>query len=118
MDDVDRYAGPLADLDRFLNRLEDAGSFVADVRGIDSARARHFLTQFHDVVGGRQRSRRHRQHARQSPGPFAERLANEFAHLEFLFGAWLVEGVSHHALPHAPHADISRDVDRDPFPFE
>ena len=38
VDDVDRNSAPAADGDRFLDRGEDLGPFVADVRRIDARR--------------------------------------------------------------------------------
>ena len=52
VDDVYRDAGLLTNLDGFADGLEDAGSFVANVSGIDSVVAGDDFTELNNILRG------------------------------------------------------------------
>jgi hypothetical protein len=79
--DLHGHAGTPADLDRLADGLEDAGPLVAHVGHEDAAVTGHHLAQLDQVVGGRQRVRRHGQGARQAAGALLHRLFDQGLHL-------------------------------------
>ena len=52
--DVDGYARLLADRDRFLDRIEDAEAFIANVARINAVVSAHDFGELDQVGGGRE----------------------------------------------------------------
>jgi hypothetical protein len=112
MDDVDGNAGPLADRDRLLDRVEHARAFVADVAGEDAARPLHLAAELDQVVGGREEPGARREHRRQPERAVLHRLGDEGPHLAQLRGRGPPVRFAHHAAPDVPLADVGGDVHR------
>ena len=115
VDDVHRHAGPLADRDRLLDRVEDAGPLVADVRRVDAAVLRRRPCT----------ARRGRRSwpASRAAWPACVDRPNAPSFIASSSSAFIssncsggrpVERLAHHALPDVVQADVGGDVDATP----
>ena len=110
--------GAFADLDRFVDRAEDAFAFIADVRRVDAAVLLGDLRQLDEIGGRREARRRLQQRGREAHRALFHRLRDELLHLVELLRRRRRLAVALHVRPHLLLADVRRDVRRHVLAFE
>jgi hypothetical protein len=78
----------------------------------------HGLAEQHQVVGRRQRARRHGEHRREPDRPILHCLLDELLHLLKLRRARPLVRAAHHAPPDIVDAHVGHDVDADAGPLQ
>ena len=104
---------PPADGDRLLDRVEDLGPLVADMRRVDPAVASHDLAERDQVVGRDGQLAGAGEHRREPEGTVAHRLVEELLHGLELGGVGAVERVAQDAVQQGTEADVAGDIDGD-----
>ena len=110
VDDIDGNAGLFPDRDRLRDGIEHSLAFVAIVSRIDTAETSDDTAEFHDVIGIRQRPRRHREHARQSIRSVLHRLFERPLHRVHLLHGGAREGTAHGRIPDVVETHIGGDI--------